>query len=262
GLRSIPLAAMQNQTGAVIDRYSVNIIPSLGMLDRRQNELRNQTTLAIGASQFEQFAPLPAVPHELSMIQQQGFAAQTMLNPAFTLENTVQQMQQVRPEILHLATHANFQPGKPQNSFIQFWNQKLSINQLDQLQLRAADLELLVLSACNTASGNADAELGFTGMASLFGVRSALGTLWSISDLGTYAFMSEFYAQLANTPSRADALRKTQLAMQTGKVRVEQSQLITSNNRFSLPALLARTPNTTFTHPYYWSGFTLVGNPW
>ena len=106
------------------------------------------------------------------------------------------------------------------------------------------------------------AELGFTGMAALFGVRSAIGSLWSVSDLATYAFMSELYGHLANTPSRADALRKTQVAMRQGQVRIERGQLVTSRRVLPLPASLANTPKTTFSHPYFWSGFTLVGNPW
>jgi CHAT domain-containing protein len=96
----------------------------------------------------------------------------------------------------------------------------------------------------------------------LFGVRTAIGSLWSVSDLGTLAFMSEFYGRLAHTVSRADALRQTQLAMQQGQVRLVGGKLRTSNATIALPPVLQHSPDTTFTHPYYWSGFTMVGNPW
>jgi CHAT domain-containing protein len=94
------------------------------------------------------------------------------------------------------------------------------------------------------------------------GVRTAIGSIWSVSDLGTFAFMSEFYGQLTITPSRSDALRKAQLAMQQKTVRIEQGQLVTSQGRFALPNSLGKQADTTFSHPYFWSGFTMVGNPW
>jgi filamentous hemagglutinin family protein len=262
GLRSLPLASMQGPQGTLLKDYTISVIPSLGMLDRQQTVLKNQTTLAMGASKFTQLVPLPAVPQELAMIQQQGFPGQTFLNEQFTLAQLMQQQRQIRPGILHLATHADFNAGQPQNSFIQFNDQRLTLDNVDRLGLRDSNLELLILSACNTATGDPSAELGFTGMASLFGVRTAIGSLWSVSDLGTLAFMSEFYGRLAQTPSRADALRQTQLAMQQGQVRLVGGQLVTSQRTVALPRELAQVADTTFTHPYYWSGFTMVGNPW
>jgi CHAT domain-containing protein len=185
-----------------------------------------------------------------------------LLNKSFTLANLMEQKRQAQPGILHLATHADFNSGEPRNSFIQFSDQQLTLDKLDRLGLQNSAIELLVLSACNTATGDPAAELGFTGMASLFGVRTAMGSLWSVSDLGTFAFMSEFYGRLAHTPSRADALRQTQLAMQQGQVRLLGGKLVTTNATFALPQLLQDAPDTAFTHPYYWSGFTMVGNPW
>jgi filamentous hemagglutinin family protein len=262
GLRSLPLAAMQTSQGTLLNNYTISVVPSLGMLDRQQTILRNQTTLAMGASEFAQLVSLPAVPSELAMIQQQGFPGQVLLNKSFTLANLMEQKRQAQPGILHLATHADFNSGEPRNSFIQFSDQQLTLDKLDRLGLQNSAIELLVLSACNTATGDPAAELGFTGMASLFGVRTAMGSLWSVSDLGTFAFMSEFYGRLAHTPSRADALRQTQLAMQQGQVRLLGGKLVTTNATFALPQSLQDAPDTAFTHPYYWSGFTMVGNPW
>jgi filamentous hemagglutinin family protein len=262
GLRSVPISAMKSSRESLLKTYTISSIPSLGMLDRRKTILKNQTVLGMGADRFQSFNPLPAVPGELAILKQQGFMGETFLNESFTIANLVRQQQQRRPGILHLATHANFKSGKASESFIQFWDQPLTLDKVDQLKLRDSSLELLVLSACNTATGDSSAELGFSGIAALTGVRTAIGSLWSISDLGTFAFMSEFYHQLALTPSRADALRKTQLAMQAKVVRIEQGQIITSQARFPLPKALKNTADTTFSHPYFWSGFTMVGNPW
>ncbi|MFM2429068.1 MAG: hypothetical protein RLZZ511_281 [Cyanobacteriota bacterium] len=262
GLRSLPIAAMRDEKQALIERYSMAVIPSLGMLDRQQTILRSQTTLAAGASKFTELAALPAVPDELAMIQRQGFPGPLLLNEGFTIANLKQQQQAMRPGILHLATHADFHSGDPSNSAIQFFDRPLLLSEINQLNFRNSNLELLILSACNTATGDPNAELGFTGMASLLGVRTALGSLWSISDIGTYAFMSEFYGHLAKTPSRSETLRLTQLAMQQGQVRIEQGHLITSHSKTPLPKTLANQTAQTFNHPYFWSGFTMVGNPW
>ncbi|MDF0552586.1 CHAT domain-containing protein [Kamptonema sp. UHCC 0994] len=61
---------------------------------------------------------------------------------------------------------------------------------------------------------------------------------------------------------KADALRFAQIAMLKGEVRVENGQLVTNTGKFDLPSALKSQDSTDFTHPYYWSGFTLVGNPW
>jgi CHAT domain-containing protein len=205
---------------------------------------------------------LPAVPTELNLIGQQFAVGARFLNQNFTYANLQQQVGNHRPGILHLATHAEFNQGKPSDSYIQLWDQQLHIDQLKQLGLDRSDVELLVLSACNTATGSKDAELGFTGIAALSGVRTVLGSLWSVSDLGTLAFMTEFYGQLKDTSSRAEAMRQAQKAMQLGKVRIERNRLITSNGSFNLPPHLQSIESIEFSHPYYWSGFTMVGSPW
>jgi CHAT domain-containing protein len=74
--------------------------------------------------------------------------------------------------------------------------------------------------------------------------------------------MAEFYNQLKQAPIKAEALRQTQLAMLHGEVRFQEGKLITSTGRFPLPPTLARVGNNPFSHPYYWSAFTMIGNPW
>jgi CHAT domain-containing protein len=123
-------------------------------------------------------------------------------------------------------------------------------------------VELLVLSACSTALGDEEAELGFTGLATLSGVKTALGSLWTVSDEGTFGLMSEFYEQLKQAPIKAEALRQAQLAMIQGTVRLEGGKLITSRGSFPLPPELAEQGDKILSHPYFWSGFSMIGNPW
>ena len=157
---------------------------------------------------------------------------------------------------------SRFRPGI--SSYIQLWKeQQLTLRQLERLKLgQDPPVELLVLSACRTAFGDLESELGFAGLAVLAGVKSALGSLWYVSDEGTLALMTTFYDQLRRTPVKAEALRQAQLAMLRGEVRLENGQLITPNEQFPLNPTLARRGNRDLSHPFFWSAFTIVGNPW
>ncbi len=123
-------------------------------------------------------------------------------------------------------------------------------------------LELLVLSACRTAVGDEQAELGFAGLAVQAGAKTALASLWYVSDEGTFGLMSEFYHHLSQAPIKAEALRQTQIAMIQGNVRVENGILYTANQEIPLPEAIAHLSESDLTHPYYWSAFTLIGSPW
>ena len=172
--------------------------------------------------------------------------------------------------IIHLATHSEFQPGVPSNSYIQLWDTKLQLDQMRQLKWNDPPVNLLVLSACSTALGDEQAELGFAGLAVASGARSALASLWEVSDEGTLGLMVEFYQQLRsrgenNRPIiKAQALRQAQLAMLRGQVRLENGALRVAGREdvISLPAPISARGNRLLSHPYYWAAFTMIGNPW
>lgn len=263
GLRSVPLAAMHDGQNFIIERYSVGLMPSLSLTDTRYVDVRNLQVLAMGAEEFQKQIPLIAVPAELSIVTERLWQGQSFINHAFT-SRQLKAARKARPfGILHLATHANFRPGKVDNSYIQFWqDEQISLKEVRQLALNDPPVELLVLSACRTALGNAEVELGFAGLAVLAGVKSAMGSLWYVSDEGTLGLMTSFYEQLRIAPIKAEALRQAQLSLSRGEVRLEAGELVTSEDRFPLPRSLAGIGDRHFTHPYYWSGFTMIGNPW
>ncbi|WP_319419093.1 CHAT domain-containing protein [Pleurocapsa sp. FMAR1] len=147
-------------------------------------------------------------------------------------------------------------------SYIQFDDAKVGLNEVDKLGLNNPPVDLLVLSACKTAVGNKDAEFGFAGLALQAGVKSALASLWSINDAGTVALMSEFYQNLKSGSMKAQALRESQVAMLQGKVYVEGDRLRSSRGAVDLPPALAETKTTNLSHPFYWAGFSIMGNPW
>jgi CHAT domain-containing protein len=262
GLRSIPLAALHDGREFIVEHYSVGLMPSLSLTDTRYFDVRKTSVLAMGAEKFTDKDPLPAVPMELSIITGQLWSGKSFLNDAFTLSN-LQMARDTQPfGIIHLATHAEYLPGAARNSYIQLWDNQLRLDQIRQIGLNKPSVELLVLSACRTALGDENAEMGFAGSAVQAGAKTVLGSLWYVSDQGTLGLMTEFYTQLKQTPIKAEALRLSQLAMLKGEVRLQGGKLVTSRGSFPLPPELANQGDKYFTHPYYWSAFSIIGNPW
>jgi CHAT domain-containing protein len=265
GLRSMPFAALHDGTGYIIERYSVGLMPSMSLSDTTPTNIKGMKVLAMGASTFPNDIPLPAVPAELATIANQLWAgqAQAFLNEDFTSDNLKQLRSSDNFGIVHLATHGDFNPGDPRNSYIEFSNRKVTLDQVLDLGLTGDNpASLLVLSACRTALGDREAELGFTGLAAATGVQTAVGGLWYINDIATLGLMTNFYAQLKVAPIRAEALRQAQLAMLRGQVQIEDDQLNTAGVTVPLPEDLQGASGLNFSHPYYWSGMTMIGNPW
>ncbi|MBW4650785.1 MAG: CHAT domain-containing protein [Kastovskya adunca ATA6-11-RM4] len=262
GLRSIPLAALHDGEQFLVEKYSIGLMPSLSLTDTRYRNIQNSQVLAMGAEEFSDQQSLPAVPIELSVITEQLWPGQSFLNEAFTIENLKQARQRQPFGIVHFATHAQFQSGAPGNSYIQLWDRKVRLDQVRSLGLNDPPVELLTLSACRTALGDEEVELGFAGFAVQAGVKSVLASLWNISDEATLGLMAEFYEQLKTTPAKGEALRRAQRAVLNGEVRLENGQMLAGNRRIPLPPELSGLSDRTLTHPYYWSAFTVVGNPW
>jgi CHAT domain-containing protein len=275
GLRTLPIAALHDGQQFLVEKYSLSIIPAFNLIDSNYTPIKKAIILAMGASEFLNKSPLPAVPLELSTIvdvnlmgnisntnYSMGFPGKLFLNQDFTLKNLKIQIDSKAFNIIHLATHAEFKPGKPENSYIQFWDTQLHLDEMKEISWNNPSAELLVLSACQTAVGDEDVELGFAGLALQAGVQSALASLWYVSDIGTLALMSEFYQQLKIAPSKAEAIRQTQIQMIQGNVRLAKNKLKFSGGEIPLSKDLSVLGETDFSHPFYWSGFTLISSPW
>ncbi|MGL5082045.1 MAG: CHAT domain-containing protein [Microcoleaceae cyanobacterium] len=272
GLRSLPLATLHDGQQFLIENYSVGLAPSLTLTETRYSNIKEAKVLAMGASEFNEFneqvsgsnlGSLPAVPLELSTIFQSSWEGKLLLNEAFTVENLKAQRNITPFGILHLGTHAVFNSGEPDSSYIQFWNERLGLDQVQDLGLNQPPVKLLVLSACETTIGDRQAELGFAGFAAKAGVDSVLASLWSVNDKGTFALMAEFYQRLANAPIRAEALRQAQIAMLRGEMQFEGDRLILPNRgEIVVSPELAERYISDLSHPYYWAAFTMIGSPW
>ncbi|WP_445300729.1 MULTISPECIES: CHAT domain-containing protein [unclassified Microcoleus] len=277
GLRQLPIAALHDGNQFLIEKYSLGSIPSISLTNTNYQSLLNAEVLAMGASEFPHTKKerLPAVPIELSAIAGRrtetqnpaGFPlwqGRSFLNQEFTLQNLRKQREQQEFGIVHLATHASFPQGEngKKEAEIDLWDSSLA---LDEFRLAKwydrRQVELLVLSACETAIGDNTAEMGFAGLAVRSGVKSALASLWKVNDIGTLALMTEFYGNLRSENIKAEALRKAQLAMIHKQILIKNGQLRGTEGAIDLTQS-AQVPNADFSHPTFWAGFTIIGSPW
>ena len=236
-LRTVPMAALHDGDSFLLERYAVAITPSMNLLAPKPIAVGERSLLLAGLSEAVQGYPaLPGVPGELDSIQSL-YGGEVLLDGAFERDALERSLLEDRPGLVHIASHAEFS-GDPDTSFVLTHSDQLSIDDLAQL-IRAGrygeePVELLMLSACATASGNERAALGLAGVAVRAGARSAMGSLWPVSDQATSALVSEFYSAL-DQPGVSKAR-----ALQSAQAR-----------------LLA---DSRYAHPYYWAPFLVINN--
>jgi len=184
----------------------------------------------------KQILALPGVDQEIKNLAQ-ILPNLKMMNQNFSLQNFSDRLKQGNYRIVHIASHGFF-GGSPEQNFIMTYDKCLNMNNLEEYlkpkQLAESPVELITLSACQTAEGDEQSPLGLAGVALKSGARSVIGSLWPVSDQATQLLLAEFYANLKDEKiSKAEALRQAQI------------KLINEDN---------------FEHPFYWSAFILVGN--
>jgi filamentous hemagglutinin family protein len=256
-LRVIPPAALYDGKQFLVERYASVNIPALRVTRLESRDRRNNQVLAMGITEpIGGFQALPSVETEVTTIGKQVLPGMVFLNREFTLDNLQNQRQSSHYSILHLATHGKFISDRADGSFIQLWNGRLRIDQFPSLRLDQPPVELMTLSACETAVGN---NLGISGLAVESGARSVLASLWAVSDTGTAPLMISFYQNFPNELSKAIALQKAQLALIRGQVKIEDSKIIGIEG---FPNIKLPSPNLNLDlrHPAFWSPFVLVGN--
>ena len=241
-LRNIPMAALYDGSHYLIENYAVTMAPGLQLIDPQP--LISQRIEAIVGALSEQspnhpeFAPIPAVAEEVTEIEAQNIGAKVLLNEAFQEIALQTAVKEVPFPIVHLATHGQFS-SKAEDTFILTWDDRLNVNELSELLqtselTRGQPIELLILSACETAAGDDRAALGLAGVAVRAGARSTLASLWVVDDVATSSLIGQFYQALSHSKlTKAQAIRQAQLSL------LQQPQ---------------------YASPYYWAPFVLVGN--
>ncbi|MBM0740882.1 CHAT domain-containing protein [Phormidium sp. CLA17] len=237
-IKNLPMAALYDGRQYLIEKYSVALTPGLQLLDPRPLQSQQLKVLIGGLSEERQgFSALPGVEAEVQQITAE-VPTQVLFNQTFTTDTFQTQISGSPFRVVHLATHGQFS-SDADNTFILTYDRRIDVKQLGELlQARAQEtqipIELLVLSACQTAAGDRRAALGLAGVAVRSGARSTLATLWAVDDQSTSSLMVGFYQELARSgTTKAEALRQSQLK-------------------------LLQRPE--FRHPFFWAPYVLVGN--
>ncbi|MBV6622352.1 MAG: CHAT domain-containing protein [Rivularia sp. (in: Bacteria)] len=237
-LKNVPVAALHDGKQYLIEKYSLALAPGMQLLDPQPLASQKMQVLIGALSEGRQgFVPLPGVKSEVEKIDTE-ISTQLLLNQNFTSQALQKQISKTPFPVVHLATHGEFS-SKAEDTFVLTWDNRLNVKELGNIlqsreQTTSNPIELLVLSACKTASGDKRAPLGLAGVAVRSGARSTIASLWAVDDEATSLMMVDFYEQINQSGvTKAEALRKAQIQI------LQQSK---------------------FKHPYYWAAFVLVGN--
>ncbi|MBD2091277.1 CHAT domain-containing protein [Microcoleus sp. FACHB-1515] len=275
--RYIPMAALfdADRQQYLIEQYAVSTILAAeltDMSDRLSPNPADNPVLAMGvAMSVGGMPPLANVPTELNAIVQTGgtdsqgvFPGAEFLDRAFNFSALRDNLSGRR--ILHIATHAKFQSGRPEDSFLLSGDGEIRIGRIQTLvNYGLDDVHLVVLSACETAVGGPDESgIEIPGISYYFlqnGARSVLASLWLVNDPATSALMQQFYGNLAGGMTKAEALRQAQLSLLNGNAEASRAD---RSGDATVTAIDTRTgqPRSSLDvrHPYYWAPFILIGN--
>jgi CHAT domain-containing protein/tetratricopeptide (TPR) repeat protein len=243
-LQSIPMSVLYDGKQYLMEKYAIAITPGLQLVNLTQKP-KQPKVLAAGISESRNinklyFAPLPNVKAELANIRSQ-LPGEVLLNNRFNLQEFTEKLNSTGASIVHLATHGQFS-SNPDRAFLLSWDNLLNIKDFSNLLLQrkrliANPIDLLILSACETASGDNRATLGLAGMSARTGANTTLATMWQIEDNSTAVLIKNFYQILQQKPhlNKAQALQQAQL-----KLRKNFAQ--------------------DWEIPYIWSSYILVGN--
>ena len=249
-LRNIPLAALVydvklGKPQYLVDKYAIALAPRLKIPNPRLLQGKTLKILAAGLSESkedQQFPELRFVTQELNAIKEAGkskVSVSQLINGDFKIKKFNNKLNSDIFQVLHFATHGEFS-SNPEKTFILASDKPIKVNEIDNLFRKQAQnqpepIELLVLSACETAAGDRRATLGISGVAVRAGARSAIASLWTLDDEISVDFTKLFYKQLIDpkVTTKAQALRQAQ-------------------------KVLKELPGRE--HPRYWASYILVGN--
>jgi CHAT domain-containing protein len=240
-LRNIPMAALHDGQRYLIEKYALAVSPSLKLLKPQPASGGRLEVLAAGIFQNIPGFSAPALPEVKDELEQIAELPKSLVlrNQEFTRQALGKKINARPFSVVHLATHGQFS-SQPDQTFIRAWDDRVNIDELKNLlqsreQSRPDTIELLVLSACETATGDKRAALGLAGVAVRAGARSTLATLWQVNDNSTAELMTQFYRALVNPGDRSMTKAK---ALQQAQIEILQKY----------PA------------PFYWAPYVLVGN--
>lgn len=236
-LRNVPMAALFDGEKYLIEQYAVAVAPGLSLIESQEATSPNSRFLFSGlAAERHGFPGLPAVVQEAELISK-SFSPTVLMDGTFLKDDLENIFLRNDYRYVHIASHGQFS-GRADSTFVLTYDGFLTLDDLENLirpsSYRGAPVELLTLSACQTAAGDDKAALGLAGVAIKAGCRAALATLWFVSDQASALMVDEFYRALAKPgTSKAKALQHAQTVLRN---------------------------DPRFRHPRYWAPYLMIGN--
>jgi CHAT domain-containing protein len=242
--QNLPLAMLNDGKNFLISHYSISTASSSEFWESQSKSLQPMNALIAGLYEVSPSLKNSVVPKNFNVLSEvkteiasikinTAPSSKLLLNSKFTSDNFQKQMEENIFKIVHISTHAQFSSDS-EKTFILAWDVPIAVKQLKfLLKAERSGIDLLVLSACQTAKGDRRSTLGIAGIASQAGAKSTVASLWLVEADSTAQLMSEFYKGLENGMTKAEALRQAQLKLSS---------------------------NPKYSHPYFWAGFILVGN--
>lgn len=273
-LRYIPLSALHDGNSWLVEQFQVNNITAASLDDLSSQPPTGRQILAgaftnsairyeiaVGEQTFG-FQGLPYAGVEIESLQALQPSSALYRDPEFTKASILPSMDDY--PIVHFATHASFLPGSPLDSFILLGNGETITLQEVQDEWFFSNLDLVVLSACQTGLSGKDETgeeiLGFGYLMQNAGANAAIASLWAVDDGGTQTLMSAFYTNLLQGNStKAESLRQAQLTL----INKGETSATSPRGGLRLISFADETEPQTWSrlsHPYYWSPFILIGN--
>jgi CHAT domain-containing protein len=241
--RNLPPASLYDGKQYLIEKYAIALNPALQLFSTNAPTITEYNAIAAGLTEpppnYNRFSSLPEVRSELDAISSAGVITTELIDRTFTSTSLAASIDRSSYQIVHLATHGQFS-SQASDTFILAADGPIDALELERLlhsrqQNQLESIELLVLSACETAAGDDRAALGLAGMAVKAGTKSTLASLWQIDDRSTAILIGEFYRELVTGKvSKAEALRRAQIK------------------------LLQNYPD--YNRPMYWAAYVLVGS--
>jgi CHAT domain-containing protein len=269
-LRYVPLAALYDGQHWLVERYATNTILSLSLTNVQPPIPKPKLQVLAAAvsegiqdvqigDRKQSFPAMPFTRKEVENLAALIPNTKLLLNKEVTREALMLGLRD--RTVLHLATNVIVPSGKPEDSFILLGNgNHLTFKDLQTWPL--ANLELLVLSACETALGGANQNnaevLGLGSSVLKHGAKAVMVSLWAVDDRGTALLMDQFYRHwVQGTATKAEALQQAQIALLRGGTGGTETP---DQNKASGRIIPGQRVKPSFSHPYYWAPFILIGN--
>jgi CHAT domain-containing protein len=279
-LRYVPTAALHDGKDYLVAKYRNVVFTPQSLRQLQATNDPEWKVLGLGVSEPRPgFDALEGAKEELAFIVRPGmFTGEILLNEKFKKEETLRVWRDKQFSVIHIASHFKFHPTKPEDSFLLLGDGELKIGDIVNEDNLFDGVDLLALSACDTAmSANGKESESFAYVAQDLGAKTVLASLWPVSDVGTPELMTRFYTLRASNPgmTKGEAFHRAQLSLVQGEKILGRSVTKTAvpptsgqgsrAEKFSaapganLP-LFIKDPKRPFAHPFYWAPFVLIGN--